>query len=128
MREVTGSSPVSSTTEKALKLNGFRAFSFALVLGKIRRCDKSTTLLAKKKRFSGGLNGAESPRKNLSYSVFLPRTRRSISLIRRDVDPSLRQAPLEYTALYDRADVSPQSMDVFLTGEYPPVLGGLKLD
>jgi len=65
-----------------LKLNGFRAFSFALVLGNFRRYDKSTTLLAKKKRFSGGLNGAESPRKNLSYSVFLPRTNQSFSLIR----------------------------------------------
>ena len=127
MREVTGSSPVSSTTEKALKLNGFRAFSFALDLVNFRMYDKSTTLLAKKKRFSGGLTGglnsAEFPRNNLTNSVFLPRTYQSFSLIRREkllhipihdpeqdrreVDPSLCQAPREPTALYERVDVFP---------------------
>ena len=85
-----------------------------------------------------------SPGKNLTNSVFLPRTYQSFSLIRREkllhipihdpeqdrreVDPSLCQAPLEHTALYDRVDVFPQSVDVCLAGEYPPVLGGLKLN
>ena len=109
------SSPVSSTNETPLRSNDLRGVSFAHELGEFRRYDKSTTLLAKKKRFSGGLNGAEFTRKNLTNSAFLPRAHQSFSLIlggkllhisiyhleqgRREVDPSLRQAPLEQVLL-----------------------------